>query len=326
MATNRHGVIKQKDVAATGAQTADASVLGSRLRIPKDLISVQNENREDQVVDRASRLLRRDTAAVAAEKFEVFTRDIEKVETPKQHDASKHDDTSKTRTIEEVEAEWEARLEEQVALAREEAFQEGRSDAKSDYDRQVAELKERFASDLDGIQASWERFMRRAEPKIVQLAFEISRVVLDAPIPDEIRSVCERTIADTIERMATDVPVEIVLHPVSYLRLQEIGVEEQLNATHSKLRWRTNPEMKQNEWTVQSQRSATRRLEGELIDQLQRELSLRELHRDHPTSQQQDTANEDKDSLNDNTSANDGKDHLNDNTSDDDGNLATDND
>ena len=272
MAGIRQGIIKKREVQASGAQSAEASLLGTALRIPKENVKVGARPDEAAAGWQSKQLLRGATTGTLDQPFEVRTRHVENVQRPRPKvDAAK--EKAPEPTPEEIEAAWNARIEEARQLALAEGHEAGQAAAKAEYDREVADLKLRFAQDLDAIQHSWHAFMRQSEPKLVQLAFRLARTVLDSPLPDDVRQISERIVADAVERMATDVTVEIILHPVSYLRMQETGIEEQLNAVHSKLRWRTNPDMKQNEWVVQSPRAATRRIEEELIDQLQRELA-----------------------------------------------------
>lgn len=272
MAGIRQGIIKRQEVQASGARAADASLLGTALRIPNEHVKVGGRPDEATAIWQSSPLIRRDVTATSDRPIEVRLRPSDRMERP-QPKTSETAETPPEPTPEEVEAAWQLRLEE----AREQAFADGReagqAAAKADYEKELAELKRQFAGDLDAVQQSWEAYLRQNEPHLVQLAFRLARTVLDAPLPDEVRQISERTVADAIERMATDVTVEIILHPVSLLRIQECGIEEQLNAVHSKLRWRTNPDMKENEWIVQSPRATTRRIESELIEELQRELA-----------------------------------------------------
>ena len=270
MAGIRQGIIKKREVHASGAQTAEASLLGTALRIRKENVKVGARPDEAAAGWQSKQLLRR--AGTSDQPFEVRTRHVENVQRPRPK-ANEAPEKAPDPTPEEIEAAWIARIEEAREQARAEGHEAGQAAAKAEYDKEVADLKLHFAEDLDAIQHSWDAFMRQSEPQLVQLAFRLAHTVLDAPLPDDVRQISERVVADAVERMATDVTVEIILHPVSYLRMQETGIEEQLNAVHSKLRWRTNPDMKQNEWVVQSPRAATRRIEEELIDQLQRELA-----------------------------------------------------
>jgi flagellar biosynthesis/type III secretory pathway protein FliH len=195
-------------------------------------------------------------------------------------------------TPEELEVLARQRLEREVALAREDAFEAGRKAAQAEMQEQINETLRELADNLTAIQVSWETHLREAEPHLVQLAFRIARAILDAPVLDDVRRIAAAHVAEAVERMAIGVPIEIILHPLSYQRLKESGLDDQLSATHNMLRWRTNPDMKPNEWIVQSSRSTTRRLEIELLDQLQRNLSLRDLQRPDQDSNEQDGISE----------------------------------
>ena len=280
MAASPHGVIKKSQLKDAKTWSAASSLLGAALRIPKERVRSDDPSRDQPSVRRAIPIVPAETAVSAARPFEVPKLEpiLLKVNGPDQEPAESAEEPPPP-TPEEIEQAWQARLEEARQQALEEGREQGRAAAKAEYDAELADVRAQHAQDLHAIQQSWERYLRRAEPQLVELTFRLAHAVIDAPIHDDVRQIGERAVADAVERMATDIPVEIVLHPVSYLRIQESGIEDQLNAIHSRLRWRTNPELKQNEWIVQSQRAAARRIEAEIIDQLQRDLNLRDAAR-----------------------------------------------
>ena len=268
-------VIKKSRLESARFEAVDPSLLVQPMRVPKAMVAGEAPTGE---AVRTRRLFRGDDAKVAPVPFEIFTQDIETIKPPRapRVEQSAEPDLS----LEEIEKQWRERLDLEVELARRQGFDEGVAAARTELKAQLDEGLRGFANDLNAIQHSWETHLRQSEPYIVQLAFRIARAVLVAPLPDDVRRISETAVLDAVERMASGISVEVILHPVSYLRMQESGVEEQLNSMHSKIRWRTNPEMKPNEWIVQSARSTTRRLEAELLDQIQRDLTMRDMQRE----------------------------------------------
>ena len=277
-------VIKRNVLDASRFEAVDPSTLPSATRIPRSKLEAHPFVADETDILRLQRRLRSTQTTRVAEPVEILTRDMPPACLPGGASAQKADEP----TPEEIEALNRQRLEREVTRARDEAFEAGRRAAQAEMQEQVDETLRGFAESLTAVQDSWEKHLRESEPHLVHLAFRIARAVLDAPVLDEVRRITEADVADAVDRMAIGVPIEIILHPVSYQRIKESGLDEQLGATHNRLRWRTNPDMKPNEWIVQSSRSTTRRLEIELLEQLQRNLSLRDLQRPDQDSSEQD--------------------------------------
>lgn len=275
-------VIKKNHIAARTARRPEPSLLYSTLKVPKEHVRLKSDGNDAEASYRLNRLLQHEQISVGPAPVEVTAQ--ESVKPPPPPTAGRGEaEVEDEPTIEDVEAEWRARLEKEVEKARTAALQEGKAQAMAAVQDELDHALQALAGDAAALQEAWKEHIKESRLHLVQLAFRVSRTILDAPLPEGIRTVSETAIADAVDRMADEVAVDVVLHPVSYLRLQESGLEEQLNAVKSRLRWRSNPDLKENEWIVESDRSAIRRLEAELLDQLQRELSLRDTHYDeHP--------------------------------------------
>ncbi len=274
MAATRQGIIKKGDVGASGAEPADASILETTFRIPRTQVVLQSS--EEPAPFRHGARLGREATVLIGQPVEVGPKPLERVKPPS---TAQHRVEPAEPTIEEIERRWSERLELARREARAEGVAEGRAEAGTAYEKELTELRRSFAADLQAVHQSWETFLRRAEPWILQLSFRVAGAILDAPIPDDVRRISERAVANAVESMVDGIPLEVVLHPVSFLRIKESGIYEQLSSNNGKLRWRTNTDLRQNEWIVQSQRAVTRRLESELIDRLQHELSLLDIQR-----------------------------------------------
>ena len=117
-----------------------------------------------------------------------------------------------------------------------------------------------------------QSYVRQCEPILADLAFQVAETLLDAPLPTHIKSVSTKALSSAIEHLAADPPVDISLHPVDFLHLQETGLIEQLRATHERLRWHPDSTLKQGDWKVQSPQGAIRRLQEELVAALRQRL------------------------------------------------------
>jgi flagellar biosynthesis/type III secretory pathway protein FliH len=266
-------IIKGHDVAATRAMRPDPSVLQRPLKISKHDVAMPDRAGDAELPVPRNRRIQAADAVLAGESFPVRTRESSsEPRAPREPDIEEPE--VREPTAGELETLWKQRLEEAVAAAREEGFNAGRAAIESEMEEKLRETVTRAAQDVDAIQHAWERHLRDVQVRLVQLAFRIAGVILDAPLPADLRRISEAAITDAVESMIDGVSVEVALHPVSYLRLKESGLEDHLRAVHSKLRWRSDPSLRENEWIVQTDRAALRRLEAELLDDLQRDLSM----------------------------------------------------
>lgn len=274
-------VIKGDDVAATRALRPDPSVLQRPVKISKHYVAMPEAAGDGEPPATRNRRIRGASAVLDDESFPIRTTEtVQKPAAAPERDEEASDDREPTR--EELDALWEERLEKEVAHAREEGFKAGRASIEAELEEKLRRVMASTAQDLDAVQHAWEAHLRDIQVRLVQLAFRIAGVILDAPLPATLRHISETAITSAVESMIDGVPVEVTLHPVSYLRLRESGLEDHLRAAHSRLRWRSDPALKENEWVVQTDRAAVRRLEAELLDDLQRDLSVWDLPADAP--------------------------------------------
>lgn len=170
--------------------------------------------------------------------------------------------------------EWEQRMERNIEAARKEAYALGYRDASSQLQSDFDARKQELFADIAALRTKWDDFLVRMEPLLAGLSFEIAQSVLDAPLPPKVRNVATRAITEAVEQMGGSTPIEILIHPVDFLRLQESGIVDQLESLHSGLRWEPRPDMKHGDWIVQSPSMAVRRLEEELLTSLKSRLGL----------------------------------------------------
>lgn len=174
----------------------------------------------------------------------------------------------------EWEAEWEEHLEAERKAIREAAFAEGYEAGRQEQAEEAEAEHRVLLEDLSRLEGLAQRFLTRCEPQLIDLAFEIAQAVLGAPLPPEVRRLAERALTEAVEALAGEAPLEVSLHPVDLLRLQESGLVGSLESLHPGLRWEPNPEFKQGEWIASSPAATVRRLEQELLATLRDRLSL----------------------------------------------------
>lgn len=178
----------------------------------------------------------------------------------------------------ELEAEWQARLEEAVEGARAEAYKEGYEQGyvaaeaalQASFDQRKAMLEE----DVARLQAAWKETMKKSEPLLASLAFEMVKQLLDAPLPQDVRAVSGKVLAQALEQFGEDTPIEISLHPDDLTRLQAYGLTDDLQAMHSGIRWVPNPDISMGDWIAQSPDAAIRRIKDDMLNQLKSRLGL----------------------------------------------------
>ena len=173
-----------------------------------------------------------------------------------------------------IEAEWQARMEEAVARARAEGEAAGRATAEAEWAPRLQALQEQLARELERLRQAWADYTRQLEPMLVELALEVSETLLDAPLPESIRGVSARTLTEAVEQLARSAPLEISMHPVDFLRLQEQGVIGQLENRHPDLHWDLNPELSEGDWIVQTPTAMQRRIRQEILQRLRQRLGL----------------------------------------------------
>lgn len=178
--------------------------------------------------------------------------------------------------FDELEAQWQARLEEAVERAQTEAYEEGYEQGyvaaeaalQASFDQRKSVLEE----DIARLQAAWKEAMKKSEPLLASLAFEMVNQLLEAPLPQDVRAVSSLALAQAIEQFGEDALIEITLHPDDLSRLQAYGLTDDLHALHSGIRWDPNPDIPIGDWIAQSPEAAIRRLKDEMLNQLKSRL------------------------------------------------------
>lgn len=99
-----------------------------------------------------------------------------------------------------VEAAWQARLDEAVAHARAEAYEEGYVAAEAALQASFEQRQADLHADAERLQATWKDFLKKTEPLMVSLAFEVARQLLEAPLPQDVRAVSAQALAQAIDQ------------------------------------------------------------------------------------------------------------------------------
>jgi len=272
-------ILKQGAFAHRPSEAGDlAPGLKQPLRIRSRAVRVEHLEHEEAPPFKLSGILKGQHARVPAAPYAVATvefvpdfplPDIEQAGAEEQEEA---------RSRDELEAAWQARLEEAVERARAEAYKEGYEQGyvaaeaalQASFEQRTAMLEE----DVARLQAAWKDFMKKSEPLLVSLAFEMVKQVLDTPLPQDVRAVSGKALAQALEQFGEDTPIEISLHPDDLSRLQAYGLTDDLQAMHSGIRWDPNPDISMGDWIAQSPDAAIRRLKDDMLNQLKSRLGL----------------------------------------------------
>ncbi len=228
-------------------------------------------------------LLRRDQAHHAQPielSQEVWTQEDEVLRLPPEADQVAPNEPETDQKVDEaalraaIEAEWQKRLQEATARARAEGETVGRHAAEAEWAPRLQALQEQLALELERLRRAWAEYTRQLEPMLVELAIEVAETLLDAPLPESIKGISARALTEAIEQLAREAPLEISMHPVDFLRLQEQGVISQLESRHPELHWDLNPGLNEGDWIVQTPAAMQRRIRQEMLQRLRQQLGL----------------------------------------------------
>lgn len=181
--------------------------------------------------------------------------------------------------------EWEERLEDAVEEARaegreegyeeglQEGYDEGYADAQSELQDALDEEIQSLARRVAQLEEDLEAWAEDLEPLLVEMSVEVAETLLDAPLPKSVRGASARAIADAIEQLAGNAPLQVDVHPVDYQRLEETGMLEQLNANHAdRLHWNPNPELAEGDWSVESPTAVVQHIRSDLLRSIRERL------------------------------------------------------
>lgn len=186
-----------------------------------------------------------------------------------------YEDPEQQRARQEAEA--QVRLAEETARAREEGWQAGYAQARAETGQQVEACREALDLVRSALHTAWTTALHQMEPMVAHLAFALAEAILEAPLPANLRTLSTQQLTTTIEQLALAPPVQVRLHPVDLLRLQEATVIEPLMAAFPDLQWESNADLKPGEWVVQTPTALVRRLHLELLAYLRQHLMLPDL-------------------------------------------------
>ncbi len=180
--------------------------------------------------------------------------------------------------LQQINAAWERRLEEAVGHARTEAYEEGYEQGyvaaeaalQGSFDQRRGELEK----DVAHLQDAWQTFLKKSEPLMASLAFDIVRQLLNAPLPQDVRAVSAEALSQALDEFGKDIPIDVTLNPDDHARLQAYGLIDDLEAAHSSIRWTPDASIAVGDWIIQSPEAALRRLKEEMLNHLQSRLGL----------------------------------------------------
>lgn len=181
----------------------------------------------------------------------------------------------------EWDATWQARLDAAVDAARAEGYQAGYENAyqelQADFDEKKVFLDhhlEVFETEAAKLKVGWQEAVKASEPELATLAVSLAEAILDAPLSEQVITASREVLLATIERLADEAPTEVMLHPVDFLRIQELGMAEQLEAIYTNLRWTPDADLHEGEWVVKTPEAVVRRLHHEMMQMLRERIGL----------------------------------------------------
>lgn len=181
----------------------------------------------------------------------------------------------------DLDAEWQARLDAAVEAARAEGYQAGYNTAhqelQADFDEKKVFLDhhlEVFETEAAKLKVGWQEAVKASEPHLATLAVSLAEAILDAPLSEEVKTASREVLLATIERLTDEAPTEVVLHPVDFLRIQELGMVEQLDQVYANLRWTPDSNLNEGEWVVKTPQAVVRRLHHEMMQMLRERIGL----------------------------------------------------
>ena len=192
------------------------------------------------------------------------------------------------------EAEAQARREAELTTARDEAYEAGRAAGRAAAENalraEVEALRASAATDIARLEALWQAHHDRVERQLVALAVEVAAMLTEGPLPEATREAADRALAQAVESLARGDGLSVRLHPVDYLRLQELGLVDGLSAAHPALRWTPDEALAEGDWVVDSAEAVVRHVRTELLEGLRARLDLLQAIQDVPRAASQTPA------------------------------------
>lgn len=238
--------------------------------------AVVHDSTEDQDIP-YPRILRADVARVVSAPVDIYVEELEPdlplpsvLETAEEEEVTHDPDHLRA----EIDAEWHHKLEDAVLRVREEAFEAGYGRARDEMQATIDQTRADLAADGARLQTSFEAFMESVEVRAVALAVDAAEAVLGCNLPDDARLVIEQSLATAIEELAGDGAIDVNLHPVDLLRIQESGFEAQVSSAVPSVRWSPDETLEEGDWSAKSSQAVIRRIRSELVNSLRARLGV----------------------------------------------------
>lgn len=177
---------------------------------------------------------------------------------------------------EELDTEWRARMEETVLNVREEAYDAGYATARMELEASVKAQIDSLSAQIESMREAMSKHLGSLERTSVEIAVDISSAILDAPLTEQARMASERALAHAVEALAGDGSLEVILHPVDLLQVQESGLQAQLGSMFPELRWTPDESMSAGDWSARSPKAVVRRVRQEMLNLVAEQLGVSE--------------------------------------------------
>jgi flagellar biosynthesis/type III secretory pathway protein FliH len=229
---------------------------------------------DDEPVFKLSGVLRGGQAALVSEAREVQLRAFE-ADFPLPADQNAEPPPRDEETIRaEVEAEWRSRMEEMALRVREEAYEAGYATAREELEAKTNDKLKCLDEQSTSLKNALTEHLAELERVASALAMDAAATVLEAPLTDTATRAAERALSQALEQLAGDGAIEIVMHPIDLLRVQEQGFDAQLNAAFPGIRWIPDENMDEGDWSARTTEAVIRRIRKEMLDLLSERLGI----------------------------------------------------
>ena len=209
--------------------------------------------------------------------IDIYTEELEPdlpVDSADDAEESQDSELDPDRIRKEVETEWSRKLEDAVLSVREEAFGAGYGRARDELEASVEQTRSELSADLERWKLMMDEFRESLEVRAVELALDAAQAELDFAVPKVAQVEMERSLVTAIEDLSGDGAVEVSLHPVDLLRIQESGFDAQISSLTTSLRWSPDETLEQGDWSARTPKAVVRRIRREMIEHIRTRLGV----------------------------------------------------
>ena len=138
----------------------------------------------------------------------------------------------------------------------------------------IEETRTAITSGLEQLNEAIRAHLKDLEPLVVEFALDVAESILADELTDGAKRAAEQDLARAVEQLAGDGAIDVYVHPVDLLRLQESGFVGQVSGAISGIRWHADDAMEEGDWSAKSSMAAVRRVRAEMLNGIRERLDL----------------------------------------------------